>query len=137
MSISIYATNQSPQSSPRSSDTSTNRLLFIGFNEKQTHFACGTETGFFICKCHPYKEEAMKSNIFAFFEVNFFADFSDGGIGVVEIVDKQEHIVVLVGGGPRPAFPLNKLVFYNYETKTLKGEMLCRQNILCVKKRSK
>jgi hypothetical protein len=125
MSSIIVATDSLPEklSRPENLDIS-NALLFIGYNDKRTRFLCGTDSGFFICKTHPYKEEAIKS-------------FSDGGIGIVEIVDEAERIVALVGGGSRPAFPRNKVIFYNYETKTMKGEMLCRQNILNVKPRNK
>jgi hypothetical protein len=64
MSISIPAVNNSPQSSPRHHVES--QLLYIGLDEKETRFACGTDTGFLICKCNPFTEEAVKSIINTF-----------------------------------------------------------------------
>ncbi|KAL0488378.1 WD repeat-containing protein [Acrasis kona] len=103
-------------------NTDKNRLLFIGYNEKGKKFVGGTESGILVCESNPFMEIAMRK-------------FPDGGIGFVEIINEKESIVALVGGGSHPAFELNIIKFYNYSTKKLTGQIICRQKVVSLKSR--
>ena len=109
-------------------------LLHIGFNQDTSCFSCGTNSGFRVYNCEPFKETVyappdtllarphgclhalhplrLISADSSCFCAQFRRDFNNAGIGIVEMLFRC-NILALVGGGPAPRFSPNK-VPYDY-----------------------
>lgn len=73
-------------------------MLHISFNQDQSYLAIGSEAGFKVYKCNPFKE--------------LFTREFGAGIGIVEMIHRT-NILAIVGGGKTPRFPKNKVMIWD------------------------
>uniref|UniRef100_A0A7S1TY51 Autophagy-related protein 18 n=1 Tax=Phaeomonas parva TaxID=124430 RepID=A0A7S1TY51_9STRA len=107
-------------SSMRIDDPNSN-LLFVGFNQDSSCFACGTKNGFRIFNVDPFKP-------------TFNRVFTPGSIGIVEMLYRC-NLLVLVGGGANPHYPPNKVMIWDDSLRRVIGDLTFRSEVLAAKLR--
>lgn len=121
---STTGNNNSPVSSPNpNSNPSPIKLLHVSFNQDYGCFATGTERGFRIFNCDPFRE---------IFRRDF--DGNGGGVGAVEMLFRC-NILALVGGGDSPQYPLNKVMIWDDHQSRCIGELSFRSEVRGVRLR--
>ncbi|KAJ4753558.1 WD repeat domain phosphoinositide-interacting protein 3 [Rhynchospora pubera] len=96
-------------------------LLHLSFNQDYGCFAVGTSTGFMVYNCDPFRGIINR-------------DFEGGGVKVVEMLFRC-NLLALVGGGPTPAFPQNKVMIWDDHQTRCIGELSFRTEVRSVRLR--
>ncbi|KAL0435871.1 UNVERIFIED_CONTAM: Autophagy-related protein 18a [Sesamum radiatum] len=126
---SSATTDDNPNSSTTIPNPSANanpgpiKLLHVSFNQDYGCFATGTDRGFRIYNCDPFRE---------IFRRDF--DGNGGGIGAVEMLFRC-NILALVGGGDSPQYPLNKVMIWDDHQSRCIGELSFRSEVRGVRLR--
>ena len=97
-----------------------NEILYVNFNQDGTCMAIGTENGFKIININPFLDSFYKN--------------LNGGIGIIDMLDKT-NIVGLVGGGKNPKYQLNNFIIYDIEQDKEISKIKVRKQILNIKLR--
>ncbi|CDY11447.1 BnaA09g40130D [Brassica napus] len=113
-------THTSPLESNSPTTTPPPSLLHLSFNQDHACFAVGTARGFLILNCDPFREI-------------FRRDFARG-VAVVEMLFRC-NILALVGGGPDPQYPPNKVMIWDDHQSRCIGELSFRSEVRSVRLR--
>ncbi|KAJ7977951.1 Autophagy-related protein like, partial [Quillaja saponaria] len=117
--LSPPSQNPSPTNPDR---TPIPALLHLSFNQDSGCFAAGTDHGFRIYNCDPFREI-------------FRRDFGPGGgIGLVHMLFRC-NILAFVGGGSDPQYPINKVMIWDDHQSRCIGELSFRSEVKGVRLR--
>ncbi|KAD2392856.1 hypothetical protein E3N88_39833 [Mikania micrantha] len=96
-------------------------LLSVSWNQDYGCFAAGTNHGFRIYNCDPFKE-------------TFRRDLKSGGFGIIEMLFRS-NILALVGGKANTQYPPNKVIIWDDHQSRCIGEFSFRSEVRAVKLR--
>ncbi|CAA6669030.1 unnamed protein product [Spirodela intermedia] len=103
------------------SDADDTELLSVSWNQDYGCIAAGTNRGFRIYNCDPFKE-------------TFRRDLKSGGFVIVEMLFRC-NILALVGSGANPQYPSNKVMIWDDHQSRCIGEFAFRSDVRGVKLR--
>ncbi|CAM9262720.1 unnamed protein product [Chrysoparadoxa australica] len=106
--------------------SSPDGLLYVGFNQDQCCFACGTDQGFRYFTSHSHSS--------LIFPETFRRVFSSGGVGIVEMLFRC-NLLALVGGGRSPRWPQNRVMIWDDHQNRCIGELSFRGEVKAVRLR--
>ncbi|KAG2724038.1 hypothetical protein I3760_02G199800 [Carya illinoinensis] len=109
------------QPEPESNDCDETELFSVSWNQDYGCFAAGTNHGFRIYNCDPFKE-------------TFRRDLKSGGFKIVEMLFRS-NILALVGGGANSQYPPNKVMIWDDHQSRCIGEFAFRSEVRAVKLR--
>eukprot|EP00288_Rhodomonas_lens_P010997 CAMPEP_0177745440 /NCGR_PEP_ID=MMETSP0484_2-20121128/30313_1 /TAXON_ID=354590 /ORGANISM="Rhodomonas lens, Strain RHODO" /LENGTH=425 /DNA_ID=CAMNT_0019260075 /DNA_START=234 /DNA_END=1513 /DNA_ORIENTATION=- len=89
------------------------QILYIGFNQDQSCFAVGTNSGFKVFNCSPFKEQVNR-------------ELDGGGIRYVEMLF-QCNLFALIGAPNNGRFPPNKVIIWDDVKRKDVGDISLRQ----------
>lgn len=102
-------------------DSDETELLSVSWNQDYGCFAAGTNLGFRIYNCDPFKE-------------TFRRDLKSGGFGIVEMLFRC-NVLALVGGKSNTQHPPNKVIIWDDHQSRCIGEFSFRSEVRGVKLR--
>ncbi|KAG5244801.1 autophagy-related protein [Salix suchowensis] len=106
----------------RKTQRPTPPIYHLSFNQNHTCFLVGLQNGFWIFDTDPFKP-------------SFRRDLdTHGGIGLVSMLYRS-NIFCLVGGGPDPIYPRNKVMIWDDHASRCIGELSFRSEVKNVKLR--
>ena len=121
-------------------DAKQEKIIYVGFNQDNGCFTCGTSKGFRIYNTLPFKDTFHRGMILILLDlflwilsVHLSLEF-DGGIGIVEMLYRT-NIIALVGGGESPRYPPNKVMLWDDSQLKCIGELNFKSNVRSVKLR--
>ncbi|KAK6121127.1 hypothetical protein DH2020_045115 [Rehmannia glutinosa] len=100
-------------------------ILHLSFNQDRGCFSVGTTHGFIIFQINPFRETFRRG-----FSTGTGGEI--GGTGVVEMLFRC-NILALVGGGPTPKFPRNKVMIWDDHLSQCIGELSFRSEVKAVR----
>ncbi|KAK6911571.1 WD40 repeat [Dillenia turbinata] len=102
-------------------------LLHVSFNQDHGCFAAGTDRGFRIYSCDPFRENFRR-------DLDSDNNGMGGGIGIVQMLFRC-NILALVGGGSEPQYPPNKVMIWDDDQIRCIGELSFRSEVKAVRLR--
>lgn len=136
------------QMSQQGEDAPTDsELLYVGFNQDQGCFACGTTDGFCVYNCDPFKltfrrgacacllaQPAGQLSVGVTLGRHFVHADGLGAIGIVEMLFRC-NILALVGGRSNSKYPPNKVMIWDDHQIREIGELAFRNDVKAVRLR--
>ncbi|EXC02375.1 WD repeat domain phosphoinositide-interacting protein 3 [Morus notabilis] len=110
---------QNPTPNPSPVPTRVPALLHLSFNQDYGCFAIGTDSGFRLYNCDIFRRDFGAAR---------------GGIGFVQMLFRC-NILALVGGGPDPQYPVNKVMIWDDHQSRCIGELSFRSEVKGVRLR--
>lgn len=128
-------------------------LLSISFNQDAGCFSCGLSSGFRIYSSEPFSESvrslttlpksthtygvypSIRDYHHPTFRMQHRREFAGGGgVAIVEMLFRS-NILALVGGGPIPQYPPNKVIIWDDHQVRAIGELVCKTPVRAVRLR--